>query len=238
MRTCFALALCLSLANGCRDNRLNLKRTTGTTGTTGENPINNDQTVMPQHKHFAPLVAVSVNRLTVHVNTSAPVTPEVSAAPVTASTVSSTVLVIARDATTAYSAYSGLNDYGIPYQLLIVPAQGVALPRLNETSTQGNFGLIVVQSEVSYLNSNTNTYGSALTDAQWSSIYSYQTSFGVRLVRLDVAPGPSTGTVSLGGCCNTSEQLVSISSDAGFTTAGLKTYVYNICPTSYIVANN
>ena len=178
---------------------------------------------MPQHTDFAPLVAVSVNRMTVNVNTSAPITAEAPAAPITATTVSSTVLVIARDATTAYSAYSGLNDYGIPYQLLLVPPQGASLPRLNESSTQGNFGLIVVQSEVSYLNSKTNTYASALTDAQWSAIYNYQTAFGVRLIRLDVAPGPSTGTTSLGGCCNTSEQLISISNDAGFTTAGLKT---------------
>jgi hypothetical protein len=216
MRTCFTLALCLSAVYACRDNRLNLRRTTG------EDPINSDQTVMPQLTDFAPLVSISVNRLTVNVNTSAPVTAEAPPAPITATTVSSTVLVIARDLTNAYSAYSGLNDYGIPYQLLIVPAQGATLPKLNETSTQGNFGLIVVQSEVSYLNSKTNTYASALTDAQWASIYSYQTSFGVRLIRLDVAPSSSTGTASLGGCCNTTEQLVSISNDAGFTTAGLK----------------
>jgi hypothetical protein len=210
------LALCLSVAHGCRDHRLNPRRT-------GEDPINNNQTVIPHHTDLAPLVAISVNHLTVNVNTSTPVAVEAPPAPITASTVSSTVLVIARDAISAYSAYSGLNDYGIPYQLLLVPAQGATLPRLNESMTQGNFGLIVVQSEVSYLNSKTNTYGSALTDAQWSTIYNYQTSFGVRLIRLDVAPSPTTGTISLGGCCNTSEQLVSITNDTEFTTAGLRT---------------
>lgn len=77
-------------------------------------------------------------------------------------------------------------------------------------------------------------------------LYSYQAAFGVRMVRLDVYPGPAFGmeaddlsqsmTVLLtpiagtttaiagAGCCNTGvEQLVSISNSAAFPTAGLKT---------------
>ncbi|KAG9231588.1 hypothetical protein BJ875DRAFT_112514 [Amylocarpus encephaloides] len=219
--TSLAVALCLSLVHGCRDHLLTLRRT----GTDGEELINSHQTLMPRHAELAPLVEVSLNQATVNVNTSSAVAvPGVAeAAAVSGTAVSATVLVIARDKTSAYSAYSGLNDYGIPYQVLIVPPGGTALPSLNESATQGNFGLIIIQSEVSYLNNKTNVYASALTDAQWTTLYNYQVSYGVRMVRLDVAPGPTTGTASLGGCCTKEDQLISISNDAGFTTAGLQT---------------
>lgn len=216
----FALALCLPLAHGCRDHRLNLRRSAG------DEPINNDQSIAPKRTEFAPLVNIAVGSIIVSVNTSSAVNASSQEAappsPFAAASVSSTVLVIARDKPSAYSAYSGLNDLGIPYSVLLVPASGATLPRLNDSVTQGNFGLIVVQSEVSYLNSKTGAYASALTDSQWASIYNYQLAFGVRLVRLDVAPSASTGTVSIGGCCSKGDQQVSISNDTGFTTAGLK----------------
>ncbi|KAH6678339.1 hypothetical protein B0J14DRAFT_320104 [Halenospora varia] len=214
-----ALAVCLPLVHGCRDHRLEAKRSLEA------EPVNNEQSLAPSIVKPAPLVNIAVGQVTITANTTAaadPATVQATDAAVSAATVSSTVLVIARDKASAYSAYSGLNDHGIPYSTLIVPSNGVTLPKLNDSATQGNFGLIVVQSEVSYLNSKTNTYYSALTDSQWAQIYSYQVAFGVRMVRLDVAPSPSTGTISLGGCCNKSEQSISISNDIGFTTAGLK----------------
>jgi len=83
-----------------------------------------------------------------------------------AETVNSTALVIARDTVSAYSAYSGLNDHGIPYSLLIVPQAGAPLPVLNDSATAGNYGLIVVLSEVSYDYGGTIGFQSALTTDQ------------------------------------------------------------------------
>ena len=171
-----------------------------------------------------PLATVQVNGVTHASNTSAINTTVVPAvAPITGSSTASTVLVIARDAASSYSAFSGLNGYGIPYFVLLVPQAGVTLPVLNSTATVGNYGAIVVLSEVSYdYGAAGGGFQSALTAAQWDTIYNYQMAFGVRMVRLDVFPGPSSGTTTSGGCCNTGvEQLVSVSNTAGFPTAGL-----------------
>ena len=106
-------------------------------------------------------------------------------------TVSNTILVFARDSASGYSATSGLNAYGIPYQIVIVPQAGITLPTLNSSNTNGNYGGIIVLSEVAY--SYTTGWGSALTAAQWQQLYNYQTSFGVRMVRLDVFPTSDFG---------------------------------------------
>jgi len=137
--------------------------------------------------------------------------------------VQSTVLVLARDTASAYSAWSGLKGYAIPYQVVLVPQAGVTLPTLY-SGTTGNYGAIVILSEVSYDYGGATGFASALTTAQWTSLYQYQTDFGVRMVRLDVFPGPAFGATALGGCCNTGvEQLISISSNTQFPTSGLKT---------------
>ncbi|KAG9237924.1 hypothetical protein BJ875DRAFT_540047 [Amylocarpus encephaloides] len=136
----------------------------------------------------------------------------------------STFLVFARDAASAYSAYSGLNDYGIPYELVIVPAAGITLPPLQSSDTNpvGNYGGFVVLAEVSYEDSAGN-WGSAITAAQWTTIYNYQTKFGVRMIRLDVFPSEATGTRSVGSCCaDTVDQPLYISDTSQFPTAGLK----------------
>jgi hypothetical protein len=67
-----------------------------------------------------------------------------------ANTVQNTILVFARDTASGYSGTSGLNGYGIPYQLVIVPQAGITLPVLNSTATNGNYGGIIVLSEVAY----------------------------------------------------------------------------------------
>jgi hypothetical protein len=95
---------------------------------------------------------------------------------------------------------------------------------LNSSTTVGNYGAIVVLSEVSYDYGGTLGFQSALTTTQWAALFAYQLSFGVRLVRLDVFPSSDFGTSAIGGCCATGvEQLLSISNAAGFPTAGLKT---------------
>ncbi|KAH7311094.1 hypothetical protein BKA65DRAFT_601113 [Rhexocercosporidium sp. MPI-PUGE-AT-0058] len=136
-------------------------------------------------------------------------------------TTKSTFLVIARDATVAYSAKSGLNDYGIAFEVFVVPASGATLPVLTSATRVGNYGGFVILSEVSYANS-AGQYTSALTDAQWNSIYEYQRTFGVRMVRLDVVPGAATGTRVLGSCCdgNVNQQLA-VNDTSAFPGAGL-----------------
>jgi hypothetical protein len=136
-------------------------------------------------------------------------------------TVSSTILVIARDATSAENgAAVGLRGYGIPYEVLTVPQAGISsLPLLNSSATYGNYGGIVTISEVGY-NYDTSYY-SALTRRQWNDLYAYQSAFGVRMVRLDVFPTSDFGATSLGG--NVNDEPVTFTNTSAFSTAGLKT---------------
>jgi hypothetical protein len=135
-------------------------------------------------------------------------------------TVSSTVLIIARDSTAAINgAALGLQGYGIPYEILTVPQAGItSLPLLNSSATYGNYGGIVTISEVGY-NYDSNYY-SALTRRQWNDLYAYQTNFGVRMVRLDVFPTTDFGVSSNGG--NLNDEPVSITNATGFAAANLK----------------
>jgi len=140
--------------------------------------------------------------------------------------VQSTVLIIAKDTATSYSATSGLTAYGIPFQVLTVPSTGVTLPELSTASGNGNFGGIVILSEVSYEYAG-GLYSSALTAAQWTALYAYQTSFGVRMTRIDAYPEAQFGTAPSStvspGCCEAGiEQLISISNSTSFAQAGMK----------------
>ena len=72
-----------------------------------------------------------------------------------------------------------------------MPSGGAALPTLNSSTTSGNYGGIVVLSEVTYLYGT--SYASALTTVQWQQLYDYQSAFGVRMVRIDTFPGPQFG---------------------------------------------
>jgi hypothetical protein len=113
----------------------------------------------------------------------------------------STLLIIAKDSETAKAAHSGLQGYAIPYRVLMVPQGGVTLPQLNSSATQGNFGGFVILSDVSY-NYTTATgsaYRSAITDPQWEQMFAYQRAFKVRMVRLDVYPGPKYGMEETAG---------------------------------------
>lgn len=105
-----------------------------------------------------------------------------------------------------------------------MPQAGITLPVLNSTATAGNYGGFIILSEVAYQYST--GWASALTAAQLASLYAYQTSFGVRMVRLDVYPGVDFGTttaVAGAGCCDAGvEQLVSISNATAFPKANLK----------------
>ena len=107
-----------------------------------------------------------------------------------AKTVTSKILVFARNAAEATSGTSGLNAYGIPYQLVLVPQSGITLPTLS-SGTVGNYGGIIVLSEVAYEYSS--GWASGISTAQWQALYNYQIAFGVRLVRLDVYPEEEFG---------------------------------------------
>jgi hypothetical protein len=145
----------------------------------------------------------------------------------TAVTVNNTILVFARDAASATVATLGLQGYGIPYQTVIVPQSGAALPALNSSTTAGNYGGILVLSEVAYQYST--GFLSALTTAQWNTMFAYQLAFGVRMVRLDVYPTTDMGVTTYiagAGCCDTGvEQYVRITDASAFPTANIKTGV-------------
>ncbi|KAM7185194.1 non-anchored cell wall protein-1 [Rhypophila sp. PSN 637] len=139
--------------------------------------------------------------------------------------VSSTILVFARDAVSAKSATSGLQGYGIPYQVVIVPQAGIALPALTASGSTGNYGGIIVLSDVAY--EYPTGWASAITADQWQTIYSYQVAYGIRLVRLDSFPNTDLGVttaISGAGCCNAGvEQLVGINDTSAFPTVNIKT---------------
>ncbi|KAE8441935.1 hypothetical protein EG329_004143 [Mollisiaceae sp. DMI_Dod_QoI] len=188
-----------------------------------ESVATNQQTVVRQAAPVVATKAAIVNGLAVSTNTTTIANVTTPAAHIVATSISSTVLIFARDAVSGYSAYSGLNGYAIPYQLVMVPQSGVNLPVLNSSATIGNYGAIVVLSEVSYDYGGTLGFQSALNASQWAALYAYQASFGVRMVRLDTYPSEASGTTALGGCCeNGVEQFVNISSTNEFPTAGLK----------------
>jgi hypothetical protein len=123
--------------------------------------------------------------------TVAPTNATVVANSTVAAGVDSTMLVLVRDQASGDMVTLGLKGYGIPYQILVVPQEGVALPVLNSSLTQGNYGGIIVLSELAF--SYPTGWGSALTADQWTQLYNYQTTFKVRMTRLDVFPGPAFG---------------------------------------------
>lgn len=152
--------------------------------------------------------------------------PRPSADALPGATVDSTILVLARDAASAAVGSSGFEAYGIPFETLLVPQAGVALPALTSGDKNGRYAGILVMGAVSYDYSG--TWKSALTDAQWNDIYAYQGNYSVRLVRIDEFPGPAFGAKTAdangGGCCSTGvEQLVSFSNTTAFPSANLKT---------------
>jgi hypothetical protein len=97
------------------------------------------------------------------------------------------------DSYSSYSATSGLNAYGIPYEVYVVPQAGITLPTLNSSLTQGNYGGIIVMDEVSYDYGGTTGWQSAITIDQWNTLYNYQIQFGVRMVRINVYPTTDFG---------------------------------------------
>ncbi|KAH9210801.1 hypothetical protein DL95DRAFT_370457 [Leptodontidium sp. 2 PMI_412] len=221
------LAAILSAANGAAVSSASSKTPTAISPrkVAHESVGTNPQIAIRQAASPVAPVVTQINGLTVTSNTSV---VAAAAAPasntVIVTTVSSTVLVFARDSASGYSAFSGLNGYAIPYQLVVVPQAGIILPGLNSSATVGNYGAIVILSEVSYDYGGTTGFQSAITAAQWAILYQYQVSFGVRMVRLDVFPSADSGTSTIGGCCATGEeQTISISNATGFPTAGLIT---------------
>ena len=143
------------------------------------------------------------------------------------SSVNSKILILAPEGDVSYSATSGFDAYGIPYQLVTVPQGGVALPTLNSTAKAGNYGGILILSDVSYDYSG--DYHSALTQDQYNTLYAYQVAFGVRMVRLDTYPDDTSGTAAVkasdgseGCCADNVEQLMSFTNTTGFATANFK----------------
>ncbi|KAK3342191.1 hypothetical protein B0T25DRAFT_617998 [Lasiosphaeria hispida] len=137
--------------------------------------------------------------------------------------VKDTVLVFARTQDDADQVTSGLQAYGIPYESVIVPSTGVALPTLKSSSTSGNYGGFITVSELSY-DLGGGTWGSALTDVQWNEVYSYQDDFGVRLVRIEGWPqlafGVDLANPSVGGTSD--DNPIKLVNSSTFPTARLK----------------
>lgn len=106
-------------------------------------------------------------------------------------TVDGTVLVLGRTTADAEMAAAGLRGYGIAYEAVAVPQTGFELPALNASAEQGNYGGIVLLSDVSY--EFEDGWRSAVTKEQFDALFAYQVDFGVRMVRLDVFPSSEFG---------------------------------------------
>ena len=108
------------------------------------------------------------------------------------SSIDSKILIFADSAAKAASASSGLEAYGIPFDARVVPSEGIALPSLSSSATEGNYGGIVVVDSVLYEYEG-GVWRSAITDEQWAEIHAYQRDFHVRMVRLGDAPSSASG---------------------------------------------
>jgi hypothetical protein len=133
-------------------------------------------------------------------------------------TVDSTILILVREGDATYSVTSGLDAYGIPYDLVFVPKTGFSLPVLNTSSTQGSYGGIISLSELAF--EYDTGFGSGISLDQYNSIYAYQLAFGVRFVRIDAFPQAAFGTTTApegSGCCSLDdEQMISLTNSSGF----------------------
>ncbi|KAF1812708.1 hypothetical protein P152DRAFT_396947 [Eremomyces bilateralis CBS 781.70] len=149
--------------------------------------------------------------------------PQTSPIPGRGNSCLSTFLVIARHAADAYQGYARLQAYGIPYRVVYVGSGSVTLPAL-ANGNQGNFGGIVVVSEVR--NDDSNDGSSALKPEQWQQLYDYQVKFGVRMTRLDAYPVEEFGVTDAhtgDGCCeDTVEQLLTVTDFTGFEGVNFK----------------
>jgi hypothetical protein len=141
---------------------------------------------------------------------------------------SQTCLILAANAAAADQAVGVVQGYGTPLQVVSIPQTGAALPTLETisgTNSNGNYALIVVVGLVTYDYGGTTGWASAITAAQWTTLYNYQTKYKVRMVHLDAFPGANFGTLNApgpGGCCNTEEQTVTLTDNTFIPTAGLK----------------
>ena len=153
------------------------------------------------------------------VNTTVPV-------PAVAATVDSKILVLVRVGDNPYSVVSGLQGYGIPYEISQVSKTGYQLPALNSSKSQGNYGGIISLSELAY-EYDGGVWNSGISNDQYNTIYAYQLAFGVRFVRIDAYPQPAFGASPADqgvGCCgNDVEQLISLTNSTGFESANIKT---------------
>jgi hypothetical protein len=90
----------------------------------------------------------------------------------------------------------------------------------------GNYGLIIIIGLVTYDYGGTIGWASAITTAQWNTLYAYQLKYGVRMVHLDGFPGSFNGTAIAtngpNGCCDYGEQYVALNNASFIPTSGLK----------------
>lgn len=134
------------------------------------------------------------------------------------------VLILSPQANVA-AAVAVMDGLGTQYTVVPIPSTGVALPTMESSDgTTGSYSAIVIVAAVSYYYSGYG-YASALSTSQQNMLFNYQTKYNVRLVQLGVYPTDDLGVEAIawnGGCCNTGIfQNVTITSTAGFPTAGL-----------------
>ncbi|KNC96447.1 uncharacterized protein SPPG_08039 [Spizellomyces punctatus DAOM BR117] len=116
------------------------------------------------------------------------------------------VLILTTTTADVEAPKTTLNSYGIPYTILPIPQAGYpGLLPLEDAQGNALFSLLIIQpGQVQYDYSG--VWRSALTDAQWTQIKSFEIKHRVRRITLDDSPVPEHGVVianpTVFGCCN------------------------------------
>ncbi|KAF3924430.1 hypothetical protein AA313_de0207995 [Arthrobotrys entomopaga] len=102
--------------------------------------------------------------------------------------VNARALILATD-TSGSAVTSTLDAYGIKYDNLVLSDSGYVLPALTNSDGSCKYGTIVIFRQLFSTNSKGNWVSFIGTD-QWTLLYAYQQTCGVRIVHLGVVPGP------------------------------------------------
>ena len=159
-----------------------------------------------------------------------PTAPGTNAAPdtglerATDATTDARLLVITADGTSvSFAAIKATLDYlGTPYDVLNATTGPALTAATLSNGTHGNYYGVFLDS-----GNLATSAGSALSDAEWMTLTSYEATFGVRRVSLYTSPSASYGLALVGGASGTDASKAPIS--AGCTTVGTGVFVGANC---------
>ncbi len=128
------------------------------------------------------------------------------------------ILVIAADGTeTDYPAIQAfLDQQGMPYTTLVASTTPLTAATLQDSATHGLYnGIVLTTGDLTYYDSTSGTWQSALTPDEWNILHTYQSTFGVNSVTSYTYPEAAYGMTYVGY-----QDTLSAPLTASLTTAG------------------